>query len=352
MNQFRRMVWMSVLLLPGLSTLASADTAPAAAPAASSAPIATIGSVVLTDQQMQAEIAPQLYDAEHQIYQIKKNWIDQKAKQILFTQAAAASGMSLQDWETKQIDSQVTPPTQAEIGKAVHQYFPNQLAPSTTTVQQVTTYLSSQKRTEREQVVYQDLATKTPVTINLTKPATPHVNVSYAADDPAKGPKDAPVTILEFTDYQCPYCKQSQVTLEKVEAAYKGKVKVVTREYPLPFHDRAKPAAEAALCALEQGKYWPYREKLFASPTLTDGEFKQFAKDVGLNQKKFDACVAENRYANRIDKDIADGQHFGVNGTPHFFVNGESISGAQQFPVFKDAIDDALAEAKIPTKKP
>ena len=176
-------------------------------------------------------------------------------------------------------------------------------------------------------------------------PEAPTVKIPYNADDPVKGPANARVTIVEFTDFQCPYCKRSQDTLHQVLAAYPNDVKLVAKANPLPFHPHARPAAEAAFCALDQGKYWEYREKAFAgSPKLEDSDFMTFAKDVGLNMKKFEKCYQSHTYAARVDADIAAGQDLGVQGTPHFFVNNQEINGAQPFEAFKAAIDKELAK--------
>jgi protein-disulfide isomerase len=317
--------------------------------------VAKIGDTTLTQDQMEKELGMSLYEAQNNVYMIQKNWIDQKAKQILFDQAAKDAKMSRAEWDSKEITSHIAMPNEDEIQNMLRS-FANQLPNPNKDPkieeqhrQMVTGNLVNQRRNQREDEVLQELKKKYPYEVALLKPVAPHVEVSYAPDDPAKGPKDAPVTILEFTDFQCPYCKNSQATLKQVEEAYKGKVKLVERQYPLPFHNRAKPAARAALCSKEQGKFWDMHDKLFPSTSLEDADFKRFAKEIGLNEKKFDACMnppngvpTNDPIMARIDKDIADGQKFGVRGTPAFFVNGTMINGAQPYSVFDDTIKDAL----------
>lgn len=310
--------------------------------------VAKVGSTELLEKQMRDDLGTSLYDAENQLYQLKKNWVDQRAKAILFEEAAAKAKMTRQAWEQKEIDSKITPPTEAEINTLIQRYGANikgadQKAQLRT---QVITQLNSQKRIEKENALYEKLSKGTPVVVQLQKPETLHVAVTYRPDDPMHGSKNAPVTIVEFTDFQCPYCKRAQETLKQVESAYKGKVKVIARQYPLPFHNRAKPAAEAALCAREQGKYWEYRDKLFASAALEDADLLKLAKEVGVNEKKFSACVTNHETAARMEADIAEGQKYGVRGTPHFFINGRPISGAQPFNVFDQAIKDELEAVK------
>ena len=126
-------------------------------------------------------------------------------------------------------------------------------------------------------------------------------------------------------------------------ATYGDRIHLVYREYPLPNHQNAKPAAEAGQCANEQGKFWPYHDRLFANQQrLTVPDLKQHAVELGLDAARFNACVDSHKYASVVEKDIAMGNEAGVNGTPAFFINGRMISGAQPFDVFKKIIDDEL----------
>ena len=126
-------------------------------------------------------------------------------------------------------------------------------------------------------------------------------------------------------------------------AAYGDRIHLVYREYPLPNHQNAKPASEAGQCANEQGKFWPYHDRLFANQQrLTAADLKQHAVELGLDAARFNACVDSHKYASVVDADIAMGNEAGVNGTPAFFINGRMLSGAQPFEAFKKIIDDEL----------
>ena len=176
------------------------------------------------------------------------------------------------------------------------------------------------------------------------------VDVS-ADDDPVLGEKDAPVTIIEFSDFQCPFCERfySQ-TLEQIKTNYidTGKVKLIYRDFPLDsIHPMAQKAAEAAECADEQGKYWEYHDKLFQNQEewVTTGisKLKEYAKGLSLDSSKFDKCLDDGKYADEVKKDFQDGAQAGVQGTPSFFINGKQLSGAQPFAAFQQAIDAELA---------
>jgi len=168
-------------------------------------------------------------------------------------------------------------------------------------------------------------------------------------DDAMKGDKNAPVTIIEWSDFECPFCGRFyRDTLPSIFSEYvdKGKVRFVYRDFPLSFHRNARPASMAAECAKEQGgdeMYYKYHDKLYENQTaLTDANFKKWAGEFGLDMDKFNNCLDNEKYGEEVDKDFADGQAAGVTGTPAFFINGRKISGAQPFSVFQTIIDEEL----------
>ena len=171
-------------------------------------------------------------------------------------------------------------------------------------------------------------------------------------DDPVIGDANAKVTIIEFSDFECPFCSrfytQTEIQLRK-DYVDTGKVRLVYRDFPLSsIHPNAQKAAEASECADEQGKFWEYHDLLFVKQESwagTDGitAFKQYAKDLGLNSGQFDSCLDTGKYASETEKDFQDGSNAGVSGTPSFFVNGEQVVGAQPYSVFKQLIDKNLA---------
>lgn len=162
---------------------------------------------------------------------------------------------------------------------------------------------------------------------------------------PSIGPDDAPITIVEFSDYQCPFCRRwHQEVYAPLLAAYPGKIKLVYRNLPLTsIHPDAFSAAEAAMCAGEQGAYWTYHEKLFGGETLGKQVYTQYAQELSLNMDAFESCITENKYKEAIEKDSDFAVNLGVRSTPTFFINGLAIVGAQPLDVFKQVIDKELA---------
>jgi len=181
--------------------------------------------------------------------------------------------------------------------------------------------------------------------INAT-PTPQYVRYTIPTDGfPSIGPANASITIVEFSDFQCPFCRQwQQNTYQPLMAAYPGKIRLVYRDFPLTsIHPNAFPAAEAAQCANEQNAFWPYHDKLFSSENLSDDTYKQYAQELNLDMTKFNTCITNHTY----DKYIQDNSDFatktGVDSTPTFFINGLALIGAQPIDAFKQIIDKELA---------
>ena len=175
-------------------------------------------------------------------------------------------------------------------------------------------------------------------------------SVPVTAKDPQKGKGDAPVTIVEISDFQCPFCSRVTPTIKQVEETYKDQVRVVFKHNPLPFHNRARPAAEAANTVFALGgsqAFWKFHDQAFANQqNLTDENFENWAAAAGVDKAKFKEAYGAKKYAAKVDEDMALAQKINANGTPAFRINGVTVSGAQPFDKFKEVIDQQLAEAK------
>lgn len=167
-------------------------------------------------------------------------------------------------------------------------------------------------------------------------------------DDAFKGDPNAPVTIIEFSDFECPFCASfHRNTLPQIEEKYinTGKVKLVYRDFPFSFHPNAQKAAEAAECAADQGKFWEMHDIIFENQKAIDiDNLKQYAVSIEINNVLFNDCLDSNRYSEEVKKDFSDGSDAGVTGTPTFFINGERLVGAQPFEIFTEVIERKLRE--------
>ncbi|AKQ66869.1 Periplasmic thiol:disulfide interchange protein DsbA [Myxococcus hansupus] len=183
-------------------------------------------------------------------------------------------------------------------------------------------------------------------------PAEPPVQKVDVGNAPVKGEKNAPITIVAFSDFECPFCSRVVPTLKQLEDQYGAKIKVAFKNQPLPFHANAKPAAAAALAAHEQGKFWEYHDKLFANQRALDrASLEKYAQELGLNMDKFKAAMDQGKFNAQIEADMAQASSLGANGTPTFFINGRTLIGAQPVDAFKRVIDEELKKGAVADSK-
>ena len=278
-------------------------------------------------------------------YQAAMQSIEQTVlEQLLELETTAGKFASQDDLLKQEVEDKVTEPTQSEI-ELMYEQFKSRLqgmdlASASPLIRE---QLLRQKQGERFQVYIEELKTKYNVKITLPYPDLPRQEVS-ADDDPFLGTDGAPIEIIQFAEFQCPYCGKVGDTMEKLLAEYPGKLKIVYRDFPLGFHDRAIPAAIAANCAGEQDKYWDMHGILMKNQTkLQDTDLAGFAKEVGVEMDKWSTCLKDPAQEAEVKKDMEDASAVGVTGTPAFFINGVLLSGAVPFDQFKSIIDKELA---------
>ncbi len=225
----------------------------------------------------------------------------------------------------------------------------------------VTEYLKSRGSQALMAKILEDAKKKGELKILYSKPQEPVYTLAVTeADHTRFGPGyddvkpmgcdrgNCAVTVIEYSEFQCPYCEKVLPDVKRILKEYKGKVSWTVRDFPLSFHNRAKPAAIAAKCAADQGKYWNMYGELFANQrSLEDADFEKYAAKINLDKGKFKECVAkpESKLA-LIETNIASGAKYGINGTPAFFINGRKLSGALPYTEFKRVIDDELSKKK------
>lgn len=278
------------------------------------------------------------------LYMARRATIEEIVANRLMDGEAKARGIDRATLVEREIAAKAPTPTEADI---VAWYQANPSRVNGAALDQVRAPIKSLLIEQRMDVaratLVESLKTKTPVTITLEPP---RVDVADGGR-PVLGSRTAPIELIEFSDFQCPFCQRANPTVEQVLKTYGDKIKFVYRHYPLPNHPNARPAAEAAACAESQGKFWEYHDRLFANGAkLTDADLKAHASAIGLDTAKFNTCVDNHQQKPGVDKDVADGEKVGVTGTPAFFVNGRSIEGAQPFEAFKRVIDEELAAKK------
>jgi protein-disulfide isomerase len=308
--------------------------------------VATVGGVSVTleqvDEKALRESASNFGNLRLSlaVYEARKAAVDEIVGTILLDQEAKRRGIERSVLYEQEISAHVSAVTDADVA-AWFQANPQRVQGAT--LEQVRTPIRSfltDARIKAARDAYLDqLKTKTTVKVLLDAPR----EVVSAGNSPVRGPASAPVELIEFADFECPYCQSASPTVTRVLETYGDRIRFVYRNYPLASHPNAVPAAEAAQCANEQGKFWAYHDRLFSNPGhLSVAELKQTAADLGLDPSRFNACVDSHKYQAVIEADTQAGNQAGVSGTPAFFINGRLLSGAQPFDAFKRLIDEEL----------
>jgi protein-disulfide isomerase len=285
-------------------------------------------------------------EAEHaeQVHNVRTQTLDGMIDKRLLEAKAKKENITVDQLVQRDITSKVNTPPDPELHAAYDKMKAQgrQLPPFEQIKTELANFLKERSAEEVRKGYMEKLRAEAKVQVMLPPLLLPKVAV--AADGPAMGEQKAPVTIVEFSDYQCPFCSRAEETVKKVLDQYKGKVRLVFRDYPLPFHPQAQKASEAAHCAGDQGKYWQMHEKLFANQSaLGVPQLKDHAKGLGLDAAKFDKCLDSGEKAKIVETSKKAGDEAGVNGTPAFFINGRPLSGAREFEKFKEIIDYELA---------
>lgn len=278
------------------------------------------------------------------LYTARRAALDQLIARRLIEQEAQVRGTTADALVKEEIDGKTRLPTPEDVA---FWYQTNPAAVQGRPLEQLSTaihsLLTEQRLSEAHDALVETLKGKTPVTVSLEPPRQTVASEGH----PAKGPKGAPVEIVEFSDFQCPFCQRVNPTVDQVLKIYGDRVRFVYRHYPLPNHPNARPAAEAAACADQQGQFWPYHDLLFANPAkLADADLKAHAAAAGMDTAKFNACVDGKLTKDAVDLDMKEAADAGVSATPTFFINGRSLEGAQPFEAFKRLIDEELAAKK------
>ncbi len=306
--------------------------------------VAEINGQPVTNQELMAKIKSRLSRIENQVFDIKEDGINQIIEEKLLDAEAKKRNITVQELLKTEVQDKVSDVSDKEIQEF---YDQNKARFGGKTLEEVKPILASQLKARKASIFrntfIDKLTAKADIEIFIQRP---RVEVS-TGNGPSQGNKGAPITIIEFTDYQCPFCARARPNLNQAIADYKDQVYYVVRNFPLDFHAQAKKAAEAAFCANDQKKYWEYSDKLWENQKSLDvANLKKFAADLKLDTKKFDECLDSNKYATEVTQDMQDGMKAGVSGTPAFFINGQMITGAQPPEAFKKVIESELKAAK------
>lgn len=307
---------------------------------------ATVNGKPITSANVEDSLKVFIASVQEQVYDLRKDVLEAKINDLLLDQEAKRRNMTAADLYRAEVAPRVKPST-GEDARRFYEENKSRLTGSFEQLRpQIIQYLESSQRRNAEKAFADGLRKGASVEVFLKPPDPPVFDIAID-DRPWRGGANAPVTIVEFTDYECPSCGATQPVLEEVAKEFGDRVKLVARNFPLDQHKHAFKAAEAAEAAQEQGKYWEYVAILFQNQKALEIEkLKEYAGRLGLDQKKFDAALDSGRFADRIKRDIADGDKLGVDSTPTVFINGKRARDKSP-KALKSAIEAALkASAK------
>ena len=301
--------------------------------------VASIGGRLITLREVEQTVALSLYQAEQQRSQLLHQALNKLIDEELLKTEASKKGVTVSQLVA---DSSQSEPIArlADLPAPVKQLTSGKARDS----MNLESSRDPQGQARLRQALLVSLRRQANIHIDLPPPEPPVLPVS-ADDDPSVGPANAPVTIVEFSDFQCPYCKLSLPLIKEILRKYHDNVKIVYRDYPGPNHPHASQAAEAAHCAGDQGKFWEYHDSLFDRQAPEKGwNFTEIAQELGLNHDVFATCLITGRYREEVAKDLHDGLTLGVTSTPTFFINGRPLVGARPFAEFQAVIDRLLRQ--------
>ena len=329
------------LLIAAMGLVTALGVSPAArAGSGGDQVVASVGSQQFTQAELNDRIAGQLAMMQNKIYDMKKKAIEAMVDDYLAEQEAKKANISKDEYLKREIDDKAPGPSEAEMKKFYDDRKAQIHKPYDEIKPQIESFLRKQVVSKRREELFSKLESQAGGMKIFIEP--PRIQVAADGSN-ATGPKSAPVTIVEFSDFQCPYCRRAEESLVAVRKEYGDKIRTIYRDYPLPIHEHAMKAAEAGRCAEEQGKFWPFHDAMFADQSkLDDSGLKATAAKLGLDTKKFNDCLDHDKYADAIKQDQVYGTQLGVHGTPAFFINGRFLDGAQPPHAFEDVINDEL----------
>ena len=300
----------------------------------------------ITEDEVKKVGGRNLYQAEMRIYQMKMQVARQIIQEKVTELEQDATGKSIEILEQEYLANNYQAPSDEALKSYFNQNSDRSAASAPDEFLAFKARALQQAPQQALQKFYSDLLTKydmKPVAAEPEKPEFARVKVDLD-DDPYWGKEDARVVVVEFSDFECPYCRKMQEPIRKIKKEYSDKIKWVFRDYPLPFHKNAKRAHIAANCAGRQNKYFDYSSDLFDTEDLSEPNLNRIAQKQGLSMGTFKQCLADQNQveSNEIEKDTQYAQKIGVNGTPTLFINGELTSGLMSYEDLKRSIDHEL----------
>jgi len=300
--------------------------------------VAEVNGDKLTVADLEQKEATELLQSRYKYYQAERKALDDLIDQHLLEMQARKENLTVDQLLQREVTSKLkTDPTEDQLRIYYEGVDTDQ--PFEAMREQILQHIREARQTKARAAYLKTLRSQAQISIALTSPTAP-VELTRS---PVRGNRDAPVVLVEFADYQCPYCQKIHPDLEKLQKEYGNRLALVYKDYPLPMHPYAQKAAEAARCAGVQGKFWEFHDMLFAGKKLQPADLKEQAHTLNLNEQQFDKCIVEGLEAADVEKDAAEARSLGITGTPSFFINGHFFSGVLSYAALRDMVEQQLA---------
>jgi protein-disulfide isomerase len=300
--------------------------------------LAEVDGVKLTLADLERKNPTGLFQARNTFFDAERKVVEQFIDQHLLERRAKKENVTVDELLEIHVNRTV-PKDPPEEALRVYYEGVDTTEPYETVRPQILDAIRQRRLAKAKNTYVQSLRSEAKIAIRLSPPRTP-VSLS---DTPVRGSADAPVVLVEFADFECPYCQQAHPALSKLVSDYGGKVAFAYKDAPLPMHARAQKAAEAAHCAGAQGKYWEYFDLLFTSRQLEMAQLKEQAQQLKLDGKAFDACLDSGQQSALVKSQLAEAQTLGLQGTPSFFINGRFFSGALNYETLRGIVEEELS---------
>lgn len=301
--------------------------------------IVEVNGEKFTYMNLEQKLPGVMFQARNAFYTAERKALDDFVDNYLLEQQAKKENLTVDQLLDKHIKSMM-PPDPSEAALRVFYEGIDTKEPFEAVKDKIMDSLHQKRSAKIKEQYIQSLRAQANIAFRLPPP---RANVSMK-DVPLRGPANAPVTIVEYADYECPYCQQIQPLLDKVATEYKGKVAFAYKDMPLPMHSHAQKAAEAAHCAGDQNKYWEFHDKLYSERMLDVAGLKSTAQSLGLDMKAFDACLDSGSKAEMVKKSFTEGQTLQIQGTPSFLINGRFYSGGFTWEQLQGIMDEELGQ--------
>lgn len=311
--------------------------------------VAKIGDEIITRQRLEAPLYARISPYEREVYRLKRERLDGLIREMLLEKESKERGISTEKYIDEVILKKGTQVSEEETDRYLRENqerLKNWRGSQDELRERVRAYLEQEKKLQEINQYVKALEPKYGVTVFLGEPKPPLMQVQVEGS-PVLGPEDAPVTVVEFSDYQCPACRHSHGVVRRIREAYAGKLRWFFKDLPLKMHKDAKKAAEAARCAAEQNKFWEYQDVLYSTQEgLSQEQLKNYAQDMGLDTGRFNQCLESGKFGAAIEKEVQEARTVGIDSTPTFVINGKMAAGGPTFEQFKEIIEEELKQSE------